>query len=36
MKISVSILSSTIKPQDIVKKLDTTKADYIHIDIMDV
>ena len=35
MKISVSILSSTIKPQDIVKKLDTTKADYIHIDIMD-
>ena len=35
MIISVSILSSTIKGQDIVKKLDNTKADYIHIDIMD-
>lgn len=35
MKVSVSILSSSIKPTDIVKKLDNTKADYIHIDIMD-
>lgn len=35
MKVSVSILSSSIKPADIVKKLDNTKADYIHIDIMD-
>lgn len=35
MKVSVSILSSSIKPIDIVKKLDNTKADYIHIDIMD-
>lgn len=35
MKVSVSILSSSIKPQDIVKKLDNTKADYIHVDIMD-
>ena len=35
MKVSVSILSSSIKGQDIVKKLDNTKADYIHVDIMD-
>ncbi len=35
MKINVSILSSAIKPQDIVKELDKTKADNIHIDIMD-
>lgn len=35
MKISVSILSSSIKPQDIVKKLDNTKANFIHVDIMD-
>lgn len=35
MKVSVSILSNSIKPVDIVKKLDNTKADYIHIDIMD-
>ena len=35
MKVSVSILSNSIKPVDIVKKLDNTKAYYIHIDIMD-
>lgn len=35
MKVSVSILSSSIKPQNIVKKLDNTKADFIHVDIMD-
>jgi len=35
MKVSVSILSSSIKASDIVKKLDNTKADYIHVDIMD-
>ena len=27
MKVSVSILSNSIKPVDIVKKLDNTKAD---------
>lgn len=35
MEVSVSILSSSIKASDIVKKLDNTKADYIHVDIMD-
>ena len=35
MKISVSILSSEIKAEDIVKKLDHTSADFIHVDIMD-
>lgn len=35
MKVSVSILSSSIKASDIVKKLDNTKADYIHVDVMD-
>ena len=35
MKVSVSILSSTIKAQDIVKKLDNTSCDFIHVDIMD-
>ena len=34
MKVSVSILSSSIKGQDITKKLDSTSADYIHIDAM--
>jgi ribulose-phosphate 3-epimerase len=35
MKVSVSILSSVLKGQDIVKKLDKSNADYIHIDVMD-
>lgn len=35
MKVSVSVLSKEIKPQDIVKKLDLAHPDYIHIDIMD-
>ena len=35
MKISVSILSSSINAADIVKKLDNSLADYIHVDIMD-
>lgn len=35
MKVSVSVLSNEIKPQDIVKKLNLSKPDYIHIDIMD-
>ena len=35
MKVSVSILSSSISAQDIVKKLDGTEADFIHVDIMD-
>ena len=35
MKVSVSVLSNEIKPQEIVKKLDLSKPDYIHIDIMD-
>ncbi len=35
MKVSVSILSSKIKASDIVKRLDETECDYIHLDIMD-
>ena len=35
MKVSVSILSSSIKGEEIVKKLNNTEADYIHVDIMD-
>ncbi len=35
MKVSVSILSSEIPAGDIVKKLDNTLADFIHVDIMD-
>lgn len=34
-KVSVSILSNTIKPQVIVDKVNNTNADYIHLDIMD-
>ncbi len=30
MKVNVSILSNTLKPQDIVKKLDNTSCDQIH------
>lgn len=35
MKVSVSVLSSSIKASDITKKLDMSSADYIHLDIMD-
>ena len=35
MKVNVSILSDSLKSQDIVKKLDNSKCDNIHIDIMD-
>lgn len=35
MKVNVSILSNTLKPLDIVKELDKTNSDAIHIDIMD-
>ena len=37
MKVSVSILSSELKAQDIVKKINSSyiKPDYIHIDVMD-
>ena len=35
MKLSVSILSSSIKASDIVKKLNGMPIDYIHLDIMD-
>lgn len=35
MIVSTSILSNKIKPQDIVKKLDKSQCDYIHLDIMD-
>ena len=35
MKVSVSILSSSIPALDIVKKLAGTEADFIHLDIMD-
>ena len=34
-KVSASILSDTIKASDIVKELDKTKVDFIHLDIMD-
>lgn len=35
MKISGSILSSTISPKDAIKLYDKTSIDYIHIDVMD-
>lgn len=35
MKVGVSILSSSIKAEDIVKKLNGSVAEYIHVDIMD-
>jgi len=35
MKVGVSILSSSIDATSIVKKLDNTEADFIHLDIMD-
>ena len=35
MKVSVSVLSSTYKVNDLVKKLNDTDADYLHLDIMD-
>ena len=35
MKVSVSILSSTIKADKIVRELDKTNCDFIHVDIMD-
>lgn len=35
MKVSVSILSSTLKPNDVIVKADSTDADFIHLDIMD-
>ena len=35
MKVSVSVLSSSIKAEDISKKLDLTQADFLHLDIMD-
>ncbi len=35
MKVSVSILSNSIKAIDIVKELNKSNADYIHLDIMD-
>lgn len=35
MKVNVSILSNDLKPIDIIKKLDNSKCDRVHIDIMD-
>lgn len=35
MKVSVSILSSTLKPTEVIKEAEKTNADYIHLDIMD-
>lgn len=35
MKVNVSILSNNLKPIDIIKKLDNSKCDLIHLDIMD-
>ncbi len=35
MKVSASILSNSIKPEELIKKFNNTKADYIHLDVMD-
>lgn len=35
MKVSVSILSSSLKASDIISRVDKTDADYVHLDIMD-
>ena len=35
MKIAVSYLSSDYKPQETIKLIDKSKADYIHVDLMD-
>lgn len=35
MKVSVSVLSSKINAIDIIKELDNSNADFIHLDIMD-
>ena len=35
MRVNVSILSNDLKPIDIIKKLDNSKCDLIHLDIMD-
>lgn len=35
MLVSASILSDILKPSDIVKELDKSKVDFIHLDIMD-
>lgn len=35
MRVSCSILSNELKASDIVKKIENTKVDYIHLDIMD-
>lgn len=35
MKVSVSILSKEYKASDIIKKINNTDCDYIHLDIMD-
>ena len=35
MRVNVSILSNNLKPIDIIKKLDNSKCDLIHLDIMD-
>lgn len=35
MKISSSILSNNYKPEELIKKFNNTKVDYMHIDVMD-
>ena len=35
MKVSGSILSSTIKPKEVIELFNKTNLDYIHIDLMD-
>ena len=35
MKVSVSFLSEVLNPVDIIKKINDTSAEYIHVDVMD-
>lgn len=35
MKVSVSFLSDNLKPVDVIKMVNNTNADYIHVDVMD-
>ncbi len=35
MKVSASILSQNLKPDELIRKFNNTKVDYIHLDVMD-
>lgn len=35
MKVSASILSENLKPDELIKKFNNTNVDYIHLDVMD-